>query len=60
MKKKYLNLTLGIIKKYNPDLSDIELDEMRYGLEGFYLTITKMVVIIPLAFLLGVGKVRTI
>lgn len=56
MKKKYLNLTLGIIKKYNPDLSDIELDEMRYGLEGFYLTITKMVVIIPLAFLLGVGK----
>lgn len=56
MKKKYLSLTLGIIKKYNPDLSDIELDEMRYGLEGFYLTITKMVVIIPLAFLLGVGK----
>lgn len=56
MKKKYLSLTLGIIKKYNPDLSDIELDEMRYGLEGFYLTITKMIIIIPLAFLLGVGK----
>lgn len=55
MKKKYLKYTLGIIKKYNPDLSDIELDEMRYGLEGFYLMITKMVIIIPLAFLLGVG-----
>lgn len=55
MKKKYLKYTLGIIKKYNPDLSDIELDEMRYGLEGFYLMITKMVIIIPLAFLLGIG-----
>lgn len=56
MKKRYLKFTLGVIKKYNPDLTDVQLDEMRYGLEGFYLMITKMVVIIPLAFLLGVGK----
>lgn len=56
MKKKYLKFTLEIIKKYNPSLTDIELDEMRYGLEGFYLMITKMIIIIPLAFLLGVGK----
>jgi len=55
MKKKYLKYTLGIIKKYNPELTDIQLDEMRYGLEGFYLMITKMIIIIPLAFLLGVG-----
>lgn len=56
MKKRYLKFTLGVIKKYNPDLTDVQLDEMRYGLEGFYLMVTKMVVIIPLAFLLGVGK----
>lgn len=56
MKKKFLNMTLNIVKKDNPNITDVQLDEIRYGLEGFYLTLTKMVVIIPLAFLLGVGK----
>lgn len=56
MKKKFLKFSLGTIRKYNPDIDDVKLDELRYGLEGFYLTIVKALIIIPLAFILGVGK----
>lgn len=56
MKKKFLKTCLGIIKANNPDYDDIKLDELRYGLEGFYLVITKAVIIIPIAFILGIGK----
>ena len=56
MKQYYLKKTLSILKQYEPDLSDVELEECRYGLEGFYLTITKSLVIIPIAFILGIGK----
>lgn len=56
MKQYYLKKTLDILKKQYPDLTDIELDEYRYGLEGFYLTVTKSFVIFPIAFILGIGK----
>lgn len=56
MKKKFLNYSLNIIKEYNPDIDNIRLDELRYGLEGFYLTITKLIVIITLSLLLGIFK----
>lgn len=56
MKQYYLKKTLGILKKEYPNLTDIELDEYRYGLEGFYLTMTKSLVIVPTAFILGIGK----
>ena len=39
MKKKFLRMALNIIKKDNPSISDVELDEYRYGLEGIYLTL---------------------
>lgn len=56
MKQYYLKKTLGILKKEYPNLTDIELDEYRYGLESFYLTVTKSLIIIPIAFILGIGK----
>ena len=52
MKKKFLNFSLNLIKKYN-DYDDVKMDELRYGLEGFYLTMTKMVVILTLAIYLN-------
>lgn len=52
MKKRFLNFSLGLIRKYN-DYDDIKMDELRYGLEGFYLTMTKMVVIVTLAIYLN-------
>lgn len=56
MKKKFLNYSLNIIKKYNPTIDDIRLDELRYGLEGFYITITKLIVIIFLSLILRITK----
>lgn len=56
MKKNFLSYSLNIIKKYNQNIDDIRLDELRYGLEGFYLTITKLIVIVILSLLLGIFK----
>jgi accessory gene regulator B len=56
MKKKFLNCCLNLIKNNNPNISDVELDEIRYGLEGLYLTITKMIFIFILSYLLGLLK----
>lgn len=54
MKKKFLKYSLQTIKLYHPDYDDIKMEEMRYGLEGFYLTITKSIVIFTIAILLHV------
>ena len=56
MKKKFLNKSINLIKKNNPDIDDIKLEEIRYGLEAIYLTVTKLVVIFLLAYLLGITK----
>ncbi len=56
MKQYYLKKTIAILNKQYPHLNDTELEEYRYGLEGFYLTITKSLIIIPIAFILGIGK----
>lgn len=45
MKSKFLNYSLNTIKKYNSNIDDIRLDELRFGLEGFYITITKSIMI---------------
>lgn len=54
MKKRFLKYSLQVIKKYHPEYDDIKMDEMRYGLEGFYLTITKAVIIFTIAILLHI------
>ncbi len=45
MKNICLNFSMNSIKKYYPDYSETQLEEIRYGLEGIYLSITKLVVI---------------
>ena len=49
MKKKFLQFSLNLIKQNNPDLDEIKLDEIRYGLEALYLTITKTIVVFLIA-----------
>lgn len=56
MKNKFLNSSLKMIRNNNSNLSEIELEEIRYGLEGIYLTITKTIVIFALSLILGVFK----
>lgn len=54
MKKKFLKYSLQTIKRYHPEYDDIKMDEMRYGLEGFYLTITKAIIIFAIAIFLNI------
>lgn len=55
MKEKYLNSTISFITKYNK-YSDEEIENIRYSLEGLYLTFTKLVIIFLLAIILGIWK----
>lgn len=56
MKKMFLKISINSIKKKYPNFDQEKLDEISYGLEAIYLTITKMVIIFALAFALGIVK----
>lgn len=56
MKQKFLNYSLSLIHAYYPNYDDIRLAELRYGLEGFYLSVSKLIVIIALSLILGIFK----
>jgi len=56
MKKRFLNFATRLIKEQYPETDDIKIDEYRYSLEGFYLTFTKMLFIIPMSIILGVFR----
>lgn len=45
MKELFLNYSMASIKKYYPNYDDTRLAELKYGLEGFYLSFTKLFVI---------------
>lgn len=53
MKNICLNFSMNSIKKYYPDYSETQLEEIRYGLEGIYLSITKLVFISTLSIILN-------
>ena len=55
MKKFVLDKCMNIIKK-NMQYDDTKLEEIRYGLEGIYLTITKVIIISIIALILGIFK----
>jgi accessory gene regulator B len=56
MKKYLLDQSINIIKKYNKNISDLEIDKIRYGLEGIYLTITKFFIISLITLYIGIFK----
>lgn len=55
MKEHFLNSTVNFLCKYNT-YSDFELKKLKYGLEGIYLTITKLIIIIILSLILNMFK----
>lgn len=55
MKKFVLDKCMNIIKK-NIQYDDTKLEEIRYGLEGIYLTITKLIIISILCIILRIFK----
>lgn len=55
MKTIFMNNTITFLKKYN-NYSEKDLEKLEYGLEGIYLTITKLIIISVCALLLGITK----
>ena len=55
MKKVVMNYTMNLIKK-NGNYDEDQLAIIKYGLEGIYLTITKLIIILLLAYLLNIIK----
>lgn len=55
MKEKFLNSSINLISKYQK-VEEGDISKLRYGLEGIYLTITKMIIIFLLALVLGIFK----
>lgn len=53
MKKRFIEESIKIIKR-TKDISAIEEKKLRYGLEAFYNSITKMVVLIIITIILNV------
>lgn len=56
MKKRFLNSIRSSIKKQYPNYTEDKLDEIMYGVEGMYLTVTKTIVIFTIALILGIFK----
>ena len=56
MKKRFLKKIRALIKEQYPNYSEDKLDEIMYGVEGIYLTITKAIIIFSLSLLLGIFK----
>lgn len=56
MKEKFINNYMNIVISNNSNLSSDDIDKMKYGIEGIYLTVTKLIVIFGLGFILGILK----
>lgn len=56
MKKRFLNSIRSKIKQQYPKYTNEKLDEIMYGIEGIYLTVTKTIIIFISAALLGIFK----
>lgn len=55
MKNYIINNTMNYILKYN-NYDKIKQEELKYGLVAIYLLVTKLIIILILAFLLGILK----
>lgn len=56
MRDIIINNSLNIIRKNNPDLKEDKIDEIEYGLVSIYLLISKLIIILLLAYILGIVK----
>ena len=56
MKKFIMNHAMHIVKENYPDYDQDKLDEIKYGIEGIYLSLTKTIVILLITLILGIFK----
>lgn len=55
IKSKFLNYSLNLITRYN-SYSNSDIEKLKYGLEGLYLTITKIIIILIISLILDMFK----
>ncbi len=56
MRKVIINKCMNLIKNNSPELDQVKLDEIEYGLISIYILITKLIVIFILASVIGIFK----
>ncbi len=56
MKKYLIGHCMSLIKHEKPELDEVKLEEIEYGLTGLYLTFTKVFIILLLSALLGIVR----
>lgn len=56
MKEIFLTNSVKFITKYNANYSSDDIDKIKYGLEGLYLTVTKLIIILGIALIAGIIK----
>ena len=56
MKEAFINSSMNMIQKYYPNYSEVKLAELKYGLLGLYLMISKSIIIFSIAIILGIFK----
>ncbi len=56
MKKKLINHIMKNIKNNDKSISEEQLEIIQYGLEGIYLTFTKLIIILLLSIILNIFK----
>lgn len=56
MRYMVINSSIKLIKNNNPQYSDEQIAEIEYGLVSIYLLISKFIIILLLAYILGIVK----
>ena len=56
MKTYFLDNSLSLIKRKYPEYDELKMAELKYGLEGIYLSFSKLFIIFTLAFILKIQK----
>lgn len=56
MKKLVIQSSMNLIRENFPDCDEERLEGIQYGLEGIYLSVTKLIVIFLIAWFIGVFK----
>lgn len=56
MKNFIISKSIQTVSSIYPEYDSVKIDEIRYGLESIYLSLTKVVVILFLTLLLGIFK----
>lgn len=56
MKESFMSNSINLITEYNKNYTEEDIEKIKYGLEGIYLTVTKLIIIFFISIILGFFK----